>query len=90
MMDAAASDEAIANGREVGYYTVNCFCSYIFIPEDHTERQLFYLACTSCKKRVTDCRTGYKCERCDRTFGDAVPTYNFSVKVSDLTCTISL
>ena len=90
MMDAAHANQEVSSGTKPGYYTVNCFISWIFVPEDLKDRQLFYLACITCKKRVSDCRTGYRCERCNKTYGDAVPTYNFSAKVSDLSCTISL
>ena len=44
---------------------------------------MFYLACPSCKKKVTDDGKGYRCESCDKSYEDAVPTYNFSFKVQD-------
>ena len=51
---------------------------------------MFYLACPSCKKKVTNEDQGFRCDRCDKIYPDAVPTYNFSVKISDLTDTITV
>lgn len=65
MMLAAGSDEEVTSGARPGYYTVNCFCSWIYVPQDLTERQMFYLACVQCKKRVKDSKTGYRCEKCN-------------------------
>lgn len=48
---------------------------------------MFYLACKMCKKKVIDESNGYRCERCEKTFADAVPTYNFAMRVSDFTDT---
>ena len=44
---------------------------------------MYYLACPSCKKKVTDDSSGYHCERCDKRYDSAVPTYNYSIKISD-------
>ena len=46
---------------------------------------MFYLACEVCKKKVIKDSTGvgYNCESCMRTSEEYVPTYNFSIKVSD-------
>lgn len=46
---------------------------------------MFYLACEVCKKKVfkDDSGVGYNCESCMRKFEDCVPTYNFSIRVSD-------
>jgi len=53
------------------------------VPES-PDRQMFYLACESCRKKVSEePGRGYYCERCSRHFGQAIPTYNFSVRVSD-------
>ena len=90
MILAAEADEELMRGARPGYYTVNCFCSWIYVPQDLNERQMFYLACVQCKKRVKDSKTGYRCEKCNQTFSEAVPTYNFEAKMSDLSDTISL
>ena len=60
----------------------------IFTPQEiPTERHMFYLACKDCKKKVTNEAESFHCERCSKTFDEAVPTYNFSVKVSDMSGT---
>ena len=46
---------------------------------------MFYLGCPVCKKKVVDDGQGYRCEKCMKTHEDAVPTYNFSIRVSDCT-----
>ena len=89
MVEAATIDPELQSGEKAGYYTVNCYCSWVFVPEN-AERQLFYLACPSCKKKVVDDEESFRCERCQKSYDAAVPTYNFTVKVSDLSATISL
>ena len=54
------------------------------------ERQMYYLACPSCKKKVVDDTTGYNCEKCQKVFDSAVPTYNFSLKISDYSSSIAV
>jgi len=44
---------------------------------------MYYLACPSCKKKVTDENSGYRCENCSKSFGEAVPTYNFAFRFLD-------
>ena len=46
----------------------------------------FYLACPteSCKKKVMEESTGWRCENCNRTYNNCVPTYMLSAKISDL------
>jgi hypothetical protein len=36
---------------------------------------------------VIDESNGYRCERCEKTFKDAVPTYQFSFSIADFTDT---
>ena len=53
------------------------------------DRDLWYIACPErdCKKKVTaaDNGLGYFCEKCQRTYPDCRPIYNFSILVGDLT-----
>lgn len=67
--------------------------SWIFVPEG-TDRQMFYLACEVCKKKVLECSTGakkiYECESCNRQYENCVPTYNFSIRISDCSGTAML
>ena len=51
---------------------------------------MYYLACPSCKKKVVDDSNGYHCERCNKQYDEAVPTYNYSIKISDYSGTIQM
>ena len=61
----------------------------MFVPEG-AGRQMFYLACEQCKKKVLPSGAGYDCENCNRRYDDAVPTYNFSFRVSDCSGSLML
>ena len=73
------------SGEKTGYYEISGYISIIFCGEEGNIRPLFYLACQTCKKKVIDDSTGYRCERCEKTYQDAVPTYMFAIKFSDFT-----
>lgn len=53
------------------------------------DRDLWYTACPGrdCKKKVApaDGGLGYHCDKCQKTYPDCKPTYNFSMLVGDLT-----
>lgn len=53
------------------------------------DRDLWYTACPErdCKKKVSpaDGGMGYFCDKCQKTYPDCKPTYNFSMLVGDLT-----
>ena len=51
---------------------------------------MYYLACPQCKKKVSDEPSGYRCENCSKSFGEAIPTYNFGFKFSDYTQSINV
>ena len=51
---------------------------------------MFYLACPECKKKLIDQAEGYNCVRCSKIYSNAVPTYNFSCKISDLSNSITV
>ena len=77
----ANSDPEVANGSKAGYYTLNVSLNWIFAET----RPIFYLACQTCKKKLTEDPSGYHCEGCQKSYKEAVPTFNFSAKVSDYT-----
>lgn len=68
-------DSDIQGGKPF-YCNLNCDLSWIFVPEGG-DRQMFYLACEACKKKVIPEAAGYRCENCDKNFEKANPTYNF-------------
>ena len=45
----------------------------------------YYLACPqeSCKRKVVEEATGWRCESCNRTYASCVPTYMLSARISD-------
>jgi DNA-directed RNA polymerase subunit RPC12/RpoP len=59
--------------------------SSILHGEEGNPKPLFYWACPACKKKVINDFNSYKCERCDKAYQEAVPTYNFAVRISDFT-----
>lgn len=85
MKSCASENEDVLGGQRAAFYTITGFVSSILHGEEGNPKPLFYLACPSCKKKVLDEHNGYKCERCDKIFQDAVPTYNFAVRISDFT-----
>jgi replication factor A1 len=83
------ADQDIQSGQRAGYYNVNCFLTWFYIDETG-QRQLFYLACQQCKKKVTQENEGYWCINCNRQYESAVPTYNFQMKVADMSQSIGV
>ena len=83
MQNAAENDMALMSGEKAGYYTVNCMLSWIMIDENQ-QRQMFYLACPVTKKKVLDEAGGFWCETCQKTYPEAVPTWNYTGVFSDL------
>lgn len=54
------------------------------------ERDLWYPACPGpdCKKKVTEEDKGWFCEKCAKVYPNCKPTYNFSVRMGDMTRSI--
>ena len=85
MKRCADENEDVMSGQKAGFYTITGFVSSILHREEGNPKPLFYLACPSCKKKVINDFNSYKCERCDKAYQEAVPTYNFAVRISDFT-----
>ena len=85
-----SEDQELLNGAKSAYITVNCFLQWVFTNENNPDKQMFYMACKVCKKKVIDEHDGFRCERCDKNSQEAVPTYNFTVRVTDHTDSITL
>lgn len=92
MVEDLKTNNEVQSGIKAAFYNVNCTVTWVFTPQDlSSEKHMFYLACPVCKKKVIEeGMDQYSCERCSRTFEAVVPTYNYSVKVSDFTHTITL
>lgn len=54
-----------------------------------TESNMFYSACRDCKKRVTPETNGWYCDRCNRLFHDCRYTYQFVIKIGDMSGAIN-
>jgi replication factor A1 len=80
MIESAEQDNEIMHKPK--YYQVNGFISYI--TGEDAARPFYYLACTVCKKKVSDEGGVYRCEGCQKTYEEVNPTYNFSFKFSDI------
>lgn len=88
LKELAESIDTINNNKPV-YCNLNCDLSWVFVPEG-SDRQMFYMACESCKKKVMESMGRYTCESCGKASETATPTYNFSVRVSDCSGSIIL
>ena len=85
MKSCASENEDVNGGQRSAFYTITGYVSRIMFGEEGNPKPLFYLACPACKKKVMDDYSGYKCERCEKVYEQAVPTYNFAVRISDFT-----
>lgn len=88
LQEHVENDRGVKEGKPY-YANVHCDLTWVFVPEN-TDRQMFYHACEVCKKKVMPDGAGFSCESCNRTFKKSVPTYNFSIKVSDCSGSISI
>lgn len=88
MLHLAENNAEVMHGGKAGYYNVNCYLSWIFFDEA-LQRMMFYLACPTCKRKVMDNNGAYRCENCQMNYENVVPTYNFSMKISDVSGTIT-
>jgi replication factor A1 len=85
MKTCATSNMSVFSGDKAAFYMITGFISNILHGEEGNPKQLYYLACPACKKKMVNDFNGYKCERCDKTFKEAVPTYNFAIRINDFT-----
>jgi len=83
MTAAAENDDEIAN--KARFYQVRGQVTHISYEGKSSEEQrsFYYLACTTCKKKVLDEGGSYRCESCQKSFDQAHPTYKFSFKFQD-------
>ena len=83
-------DNEILGGKPF-YCNLNGDLSWVFVPES-PDRKMFYQACEVCKKKVIadDTGKGFNCESCMRSYENCVPTYNFTIRVSDCSGSLML
>ena len=64
------------------YYNIDCLIAH-FVIKDSTP--ITYMACRECRKKVfRDNSTGdWRCDRCNKTYEEADPTYMLLVKLTD-------
>jgi hypothetical protein len=87
MVEQCENSTEIRYSDKVAWFSVAGYCTFYNSDE---ERKIFYLACKDCKKKVTDQDSGYFCESCQKNFGEAVPTFNFSFMFSDCSSKITI
>ena len=77
------SDEDL---RQMTFY-ISGYVSFL-----RNDDKTFYLACPeeSCKKKVIEESVGWRCENCNKTYPNCVPTYMLSAKFSDVSETMFL
>ena len=89
MIQDAENSPDLNEGGKSHWYKVSGYCTF-YTSSDGNDRLLYYLACPVCKKKVTDEASGYRCENCAKSFGEAIPTYNFGFKLSDYSGSLSI
>lgn len=68
MKSCAIENDNVMSGTKPAFYMITGVISNVFYGEEGNPKPLYYLACPSCKKKVTDDYNGYKCERCDKIY----------------------
>jgi hypothetical protein len=68
MKQLAADNQSMLSGENAAYYVINATIQVIFCGDEMNRRNMFYLACKECKKKVSDSGNGYYCERCEKNY----------------------
>ena len=68
MKKSAEENDDVTSGTKSAFYMITGIISSILHGEEGNPKPLFYLACPSCKKKVTEDYDAYKCERCDKLY----------------------
>lgn len=90
MVEQCENSTDIKHNEKAAWFKVAGYCTFYNSSAEQEERKPYYLACPTCKKKVTDQDNGYFCENCAKTYGEAVPTYNFSFMLSDCSSKITV
>ncbi len=89
MTKTAEENKEIKDSNKAAWYKVSGYCTF-YNSDNVDARPMYYLACPSCKKKVSDEAGGFRCEYEQKSFADAIPTYNFSFMFSDYTSKVSV
>ena len=67
------------------YFYVSGYVAYM-----RNDDKTYYLACPeeSCKKKVIEECVGWRCENCNKTYPNCVPTYMLGAKLADVSETM--
>jgi hypothetical protein len=76
MTEQCENNEDIKYSNKAAWFKVSGYCTF-YQSDNVDQRPMYYMACKICKKKVAEDNNGYRCENCNKSFGDAVPTYNF-------------
>jgi len=82
MIEEADQSADIKQNSKSGWFKVDGYCTFF---NNDDSKPMYYLACKTCKKKVLDEPSGYRCENCGKSYNEAVPTYNFAFMFSDYT-----
>jgi replication factor A1 len=69
--------EGLGKGEKADFITVRCVPT--FIKTD----QVYYDACPTCNKKLTQLHTNYRCEKCNQDVPKPAPRYLCSIQCSD-------
>ena len=63
------------------FFYISGFISYL-----RNDDKTYYLACPdeTCKKKVMEEAVGWRCENCNKTYPNCVPTYVITAKIADV------
>lgn len=60
------------------------FKSSVELLNVQSQRVIWYPACPDCKKKCSENEGQWMCERCNKFFAEPNFTYNFSMKLGDM------
>lgn len=74
------ADEEFMSGRDQAkYFKVKADLLNI-----QSQRVIWYPACPDCKKKVNESEDQWMCERCNKFFAEPTFTFNFTMKLGDM------
>lgn len=74
--------DQLKNDRGQEFFKISGYIGRIMYDD---MRQMYYLACPECKKKVIEEHGGYKCEQCGKIFQQCNTNYTYTAKINDFT-----